>query len=639
MEDYQISSFSSGELTPRASGRMDTPAYLSGAKSIHNGIVLPQGGVTRRPGSEKLDQVSGRLIDFEGNDVVGYVLAITTTEINIYLEGILFDTVAVTWTQAQIDLLDYAISGNIMFFTVQGAKTKLLTYITGISFSIADYNPTYVNCGDYDNQDLAGADLNNCAGSVTFYEDRAVFAGSINHPTHIWGTEVGAYDSFLQTDPLNDNDSYEFKIADRISPKIEWIVGARGIFCGTNRGVYSISDSVSILTPTRSSIPRKNSSYPVGNTTGIQLGGELFYIQKGKRKVRMAGYDRDKDIYLTPDITNPAEHITKGLIKEIAVQTLPETIFWAVLENGELITFSYNMENKVNAWSRHTTNGLYKSICIVREGETEVVYTIVERDSIDYLERFYPIDFDNLEYKYVDSSVEVEFAPATDIVSITDGVDIVVESTTHGLLTGDFLKIMDTGNEDFDYGIFGVEKLTNDTFNLLDEITGQKPVITSFSEITKGTIQKADNVITGLDHLDGKDVFVMSGPTPVGPETVVSNGIIVEGRKTEFTVGYNYYSDIIPMNLALGKNKRKRNIHVTVEVLDSLGGKSGKDEDHLNPFVYEKTITMDNPQELFSGSIRMPHLGGSEFAGDILIRQDIPLPLTVLSLAVEVEVF
>ncbi|MCD6396967.1 MAG: hypothetical protein J7L71_05465, partial [Spirochaetaceae bacterium] len=74
MQDYQISSFSSGELTPRANGRIDSPTFLSGAKKILNGIVLPQGGVTRRPGSEKIAQVSGRLIEFEGNDEVGYLL-------------------------------------------------------------------------------------------------------------------------------------------------------------------------------------------------------------------------------------------------------------------------------------------------------------------------------------------------------------------------------------------------------------------------------------------------------------------------------------------------------------------------------------------------------------------------------------
>ena len=640
MEDYQITSFSSGELTPRANGRIDTAAYMSGAKKIFNGIVFPQGGITRRPGSEKLQQISGRLIEFEGNDEIGYVLAIIPTGFNIYLEGTLFDTVAYTgWTQAQIDLLDYATAGNVIYFTVKGVKTQLLIYLPGTSFSIADYAPIYTDCTDWDNQDLAGVDTDNCAGSITFYEGRGLFSGSINHPTHMWGTEVDDFDHFIQNATLKDDDSFEFKIADRITPKIKWTIGARGVFVGTNRGVFSVSDEVTLMTPTRAIGSKKNSSYPAGDLTGVQLGGELFYIQKGKRKVRMAGYDRDKDIYLTPDITSPAEHITKGLIKEIAVQTLPETLFWAVLENGELLTFSYNMENKVNAWSKHSTNGLYKSICIVTEGSIEVVYVIVERNSVDYLEKFYPIDFSELEYKYVDSSVELVFAAATDIVTITDGTDIVVESTAHELITDDFLKIMNTGNEEFDYGIFGVEKITDDTFKLLDEITGQKPVMPAFSQITTGTIQEADNVITGLDHLDGEDVFVMSGPVPIGPYTVASNEITVENRRTEFAVGYNYYSDIIPMNLAIGKNKRKRNIFVTVEVLDSIGGKVGKDEDNLDELKYAKTIIMDEPQELFSGPIRMPHKGGSEFKGDILIRQDLPLPLTVLSLTVEVEVF
>ena len=93
------------------------------------------------------------------------------------------------------------------------------------------------------------------------------------------------------------------------------------------------------------------------------------------------------------------------------------------------------------------------------------------------------------------------------------------------------------------------------------------------------------------------------------------------------------------MNIALGKNKKKRVVRVAIEVLDTISGKEGKNEDKLDLFVYDKNIVMNQPEVPFSGTIDMPHRGGHEFNGDILIRQDLPLPMTILSLLVEVEVY
>lgn len=45
-----ISDFTRGELSPRMQGRTDAQAYYQGVSELKNMIVLPQGGVTKRPG-------------------------------------------------------------------------------------------------------------------------------------------------------------------------------------------------------------------------------------------------------------------------------------------------------------------------------------------------------------------------------------------------------------------------------------------------------------------------------------------------------------------------------------------------------------------------------------------------------------
>lgn len=77
-------SFNSGEFSPLISSRLDLTQYYKGAKSLKNCQVLPQGGVTKRPGFElltKLDVPNAesdfvRLIPFVFNDLEKYTLAL-----------------------------------------------------------------------------------------------------------------------------------------------------------------------------------------------------------------------------------------------------------------------------------------------------------------------------------------------------------------------------------------------------------------------------------------------------------------------------------------------------------------------------------------------------------------------------------
>ena len=47
-----LSSFTGGELSPRVHGRVDIKKYASGCREIVNGIVVPHGGIKKRPGSK-----------------------------------------------------------------------------------------------------------------------------------------------------------------------------------------------------------------------------------------------------------------------------------------------------------------------------------------------------------------------------------------------------------------------------------------------------------------------------------------------------------------------------------------------------------------------------------------------------------
>ena len=84
--------FNGGELSPRAEGRSDIPAYNSGGRKIQNLIITQPGALTRRPGTryvaDALDTSQvGRLIPFTVSRSDSYMLEFADHEVRIFREG------------------------------------------------------------------------------------------------------------------------------------------------------------------------------------------------------------------------------------------------------------------------------------------------------------------------------------------------------------------------------------------------------------------------------------------------------------------------------------------------------------------------------------------------------------------------
>jgi hypothetical protein len=59
---FQQTSFASGELSPLLMGRTDLEQYYKGAQDAENVVIVPQGGVKRRPGTQFIDTVVKPLV-------------------------------------------------------------------------------------------------------------------------------------------------------------------------------------------------------------------------------------------------------------------------------------------------------------------------------------------------------------------------------------------------------------------------------------------------------------------------------------------------------------------------------------------------------------------------------------------------
>lgn len=130
-------------------------------------------------------------------------------------------------------------------------------------------------------------------------------------------------------------------------------------------------------------------------------------------------------------------------------------------------------------------------------------------------------------------------------------------------------------------------------------------------------------------HLNGQTVDILDDGVVVADQVVA--GGVVTGISGTYHIGLNYVSTVKPSKLdieGMGIILTKKITKAIVSFFNTLKGKVGVDVDAME--------TVDFGTTLFSGVKEVPLADGYNRAGDILIIQDEPLPLTCRGLVLDV---
>jgi hypothetical protein len=157
----------------------------------------------------------------------------------------------------------------------------------------------------------------------------------------------------------------------------------------------------------------------------------------------------------------------------------------------------------------------------------------------------------------------------------------------------------------------------------------------------------ATSTITGLDHLDGETVQVVSNGAIIGEGYEVSGGAITLTREvTKAVVGLAFTATMrkMPMTVqqfgaSVGLKKNAK--HCRVELYRTIGGKIGTataNGDLERIIVLDTPATMSSPAPLKTGQEFVTLPGNWQESLEITFVQDKPLPMTVLAAIPEGEV-
>lgn len=488
--------------------------------------------------------------------------------------------------------------------------------------------------------------------TVSFFEQRLVFGGSTAYPQTIWASESGFYEHFHRGvgDPA---DAFIYTIAANKVNVIRWLSPARDLIVGTAGGEFKVGRPTGEpLQPDNVQITQQT-TYGGYNSQPIQIGNAVLFVQRQRKKIREFAYRFEDDAYQAPDMTLLAEHITGTGIVDVDYAQEPESIYWAVRDDGTLLGLTYQREEDIVAWHRHIIGGSYKLtfngasdvtdysadpnyngyITITAHGLNtgdSVVYSNGGGTSLTGLvdgETYYvyKIDANNIEL-----ASSYDQAIDRTILQIGDGV-----GSNHSLKANSQVKSVASISEPSENQVWIIVRRRING-NIVQYVEYLDPTLNMDSTLS-ALVNDGTTIISSLDHLEGETVQVLVGDAVYPDQTVTDGKISVtlpsQASFKSIEIGLGYTSRIKTMRVEAGsqagtaQGRKKRYNEVMVRLYKTVGIKINGDQ---LPFRTSSTPMGQNIEE-FTGDKRVLNLGWDR-DGQIEILQEQPLPMTVLGI-------
>lgn len=517
------------------------------------------------------------------------------------------------------------------------------------------------------------SDTTGYPGAVGLYEQRLVYGGTTNQPQALFFSEAGNVNNF-QTGTAAD-DGLQFTIGSNDVNLIRFIVGMQDqMLVGTYGGnlIVTGGSGSEAVTPTNISV-KPADGIGTENQIPILNNNQVIFTQRGQRTLRSFSFEFQDDAFISKDLNLLSEDITLGGIRQIAFQTGRPEIVWCAKDNGELIGVTYKPEQQVIGWHRHKTRANDQILSVAslpRSGKFDQLWMVVKRtidgntqyyvefmeDFVDYVE---PEEFytsvtsrdDDLamyrsrlfeqqkEYVHLDSSLTYDGASAGSTASATmtpgatTGSSITFTASAAVFASTDvgreIWKKSTTGAETGRAVITGYSSTTVVTCNIVVDFD-------STNAIAAGNWYLTTTNISGLDHLEGETVQVVTDGA-IHPDVEVTDGSIsLEYQASVAHIGFSYLGLLVSMNIEAGgvngpaQNKYK-NIHrIGVKLVNTLGTQIGTDPYNAKQLLFRSSASLlNNPPELFSGTKDVSFSDKWNNDKFVYILQQFPLPCMV----------
>ena len=659
-----FSSFTAGEVSPRMEGRVTLETYREGLADMTNLLVMPQGGVTRRPGTEYLGEIknsaqSARLIPFQFKTTDTYILEFGDQVMRVFRSGLQVidatDKTITGVTQADPGVITsnshgFSDGDEIYIDSVAGmtelngrnyrvanatTNTFTLTNLFGDAIDTTDFT-AYTSGGTateiyniatpYAVADLPALRFVQSADTMFIvhpsYAIRTLTRSADNNWTFATPTITGTPDPALNTG-TDDYPSVVTFFEQRLvygatnnNPQTLWF-SKNGDYSNFTAGtgaddalIYTIAsnqvNAIRYLSATRVlTIGTTGGEYVLTATSDGPITPTTTLIRKysnyGSAAIEPVQV-ADVTLFVQRGGRKVREFRYVGDINVAAYQAPDITIVAEHITAGGLSAFAYQQEPDGVIWAVRADGSL---IGVTYRREEEVVA---------WHKHVIGGEFDG-------GQAIVESIATLPSDTGEDELYMIVKRTINGV-TKRYVELM----RPFDFG--GV---TTGAFFVDSGLRYDGSAIGS---------------LKGLYHLEGETVTVLANGASHPDRVVADGGVSLAYSSTTAAIGYGYTSSMQTMRIEAGsadgtsQGKPKRIHAITLRLHETVGievGNSPSENDRI--FFRDSSMAMDQAVPLFTGDKDIEFPGGYDEDDRLYIRQTQPLPMSVLALFPRMNTF
>jgi hypothetical protein len=653
--DAIFNNFTAGEISPLLAGAVDLDKFVFGCKTMENFLSVPHGPASYRQGMRFIAQTKysskkSRLIPFEFSTTQAYILEFGDLYIRVYKDRGQVVTgspptpveIVTPYLEADLPTLKYVQSADVLYLTHPNYPPKQLTRFSHTNWSLTDY--------DFRQKDKAGPFLDEntttttltpsgTTGNITVTASAPLFDSK--HVDSIWRIKHGStWGVFKVTSFTNSThvDATVINDLGGISAVTTWSEGAwsayrgfpsclsfyeqRLLFAATPNQPQTIWGSKSgdyvNFAPEATITDAGPFTYTIAsnevNAIYWLVPARILIAGTAGGEFKVSGSTTGES--LTPTRVTIRQDTAYG-VANIKPQTVGNVVLFVQRHGRKLRELTYDFASDsyvapdLSIVNEHLTYPSIIDMAFMRD-PFQILW-VVRSDGV-LLAMIYERAQKVVGWTRHVTDGKVESVATIPGSSQTE-VWLIVNRTIGGVTKRYVELLEDFINADTDrkYYFFVDSGLTYDG--------------------------APTTVISGLDHLEGKEVAVLADGAVHPRKTVTSGSITLDYAASVVQVGLPYVGNLVKTNLEGGsqqgtaQGKIKRIHDVAVRLDNSFGGKIGPDADNLELLCMRSMDdVMDTLPPMVTGDVIANFRGEYNTSGQIMIKQDLSLPLTICAL-------
>lgn len=288
----------------------------------------------------------------------------------------------VNWNAAS-GAVSYNIYGAIPVYAVTtptGVPFGYMGTTTGLNFVdtniIGDFSKTPpINTNPFPS-------TGNYPGVVAYYQQRRVYASTLNNPDTYYFSRPAAYLNMDSSIPLIDSDAIVgTPWAQQINGIQFMLPMTTGLITLTGNGAWLVNGgSNSAITPSSQTATAQAYNGCNFHLQPLVINYNILYVQAKGSIVRDLSFNFYTNIFTGEDKTILSNHLFNfHQLQQWCYAEEPYKVVWAPRDDGAMLSLTYLKEQDVYGWARHDTNGFFIDTCSVTEPPVDAVYAIVKR--------------------------------------------------------------------------------------------------------------------------------------------------------------------------------------------------------------------------------------------------------------------